>query len=34
VQEALNDSRSDIPHRRVEAHFTKRRADALHRRTA
>jgi DNA-damage-inducible protein J len=34
VQEALNDSRPDIPHERVEAHFAKRRADAPRRRTA
>ncbi len=34
VQEALNDSRPDIPHQRVKVHFAKRRADALHRRTA
>lgn len=34
VQEALDDSRPDVSHKRVEAHFAKRRADALRRRTA
>jgi DNA-damage-inducible protein J len=29
VQEALNDSRPAIPHKKVEAHFAKRRAAAL-----
>ena len=29
VQEALNDPRPAIPHKKVEAHFTKRRAAAL-----
>jgi DNA-damage-inducible protein J len=29
VQEALNDPRPAIPHKRVEAHFAKRRAAAL-----
>ena len=28
VQEALNDARPGIPHEKVEAHFTKRRAAA------
>jgi DNA-damage-inducible protein J len=28
VQEALNDPRPAIPHRKVEAHFAKRRAAA------
>jgi DNA-damage-inducible protein J len=29
VQEALNDRRPAIPHKKVEAHFAKRRAAAL-----
>jgi hypothetical protein len=29
VQEALNDPRPGIPHKKVEAHFAKRRATAL-----
>jgi DNA-damage-inducible protein J len=29
VQEALNDPRPAIPHKKVEAHFVKRRAAAL-----
>jgi DNA-damage-inducible protein J len=29
VQEALDDSRPAIPHKKVEAHFAKRRARAL-----
>ena len=29
VQEALNDPRPAIPHKKVEAHFAKRRAAAL-----
>ncbi len=29
VQEALDDPRPDIPHKKVEAHFAKRRAAAL-----
>ncbi|WP_416391853.1 hypothetical protein [Alloalcanivorax xenomutans] len=29
VQEALDDPRPAIPHDQVEAHFAKRRADAL-----
>lgn len=29
VQEALDDSRPAIPHKKVEAHFAKRRAKAL-----
>jgi DNA-damage-inducible protein J len=29
VQEALNDPRPGIPHKKVEAHFAKRRAAAL-----
>jgi DNA-damage-inducible protein J len=29
VQEALNDTRPAIPHKKVEAHFAKRRAAAL-----
>jgi|ERR1035438_1870970 DNA-damage-inducible protein J len=29
VQEALNDPRPGIPHKKVEAHFAKRRASAL-----
>jgi DNA-damage-inducible protein J len=29
VQEALSDPRSAIPHKKVEAHFAKRRAAAL-----
>jgi DNA-damage-inducible protein J len=28
VQEALNDTRPALPHKKVEAHFTKRRAAA------
>jgi DNA-damage-inducible protein J len=31
VQEALKDPRPAIPHKKVEAHFAKRRAAALHR---
>jgi DNA-damage-inducible protein J len=31
VQEALNDPRPAIPHKKVEAHFAKRRAAALRR---
>jgi hypothetical protein len=30
VQEALSDPRPAIPHRKVEAHFAKRRTAALH----
>jgi len=33
VQEALNDTRSAIPHDDVEAHFAKRRAAALRKAT-
>ena len=33
VQEALNDPRPAIPHKRVEAHFAKRRAAALRRKS-
>ena len=29
VQEALDDPRPGIPHKKVESHFTKRRANAL-----
>jgi DNA-damage-inducible protein J len=29
VREALNDPRPTIPHKKVEAHFAKRRAAAL-----
>ena len=29
VQEALDDPRPSIPHKKVEAHFAKRRANAL-----
>jgi DNA-damage-inducible protein J len=29
VREALNDPRPTIPHKKVEAHFVKRRAAAL-----
>jgi len=29
VQEALSDPRPDIPHKKVEDHFSKRRAAAL-----
>ncbi|MGH9493961.1 MAG: hypothetical protein ACRD3B_03105 [Candidatus Sulfotelmatobacter sp.] len=29
VQEALNDPRFGIPHKKVEAHFAKRKAEAL-----
>jgi DNA-damage-inducible protein J len=31
VQEALRDPRPGIPHKKVEAHFAKRRANALRR---
>ena len=34
VQEALDDPRPDIPHEQVEAHFAKRRAAALRKKTA
>jgi DNA-damage-inducible protein J len=34
VQEALDDSRPDIPHAQVEAHFAKRRAAALRKKRA
>jgi DNA-damage-inducible protein J len=33
VQEALDDPRPDIPSRQVEAHFAKRRAAALRKKT-
>jgi DNA-damage-inducible protein J len=33
VQEALDDPRLDIPSRQVEAHFAKRRAAALRKKT-
>jgi DNA-damage-inducible protein J len=33
VQEALDDPRPDIPHAQVEAHFAKRRAAALRKKT-
>ena len=34
VQEALDDPRPDISHEQVEAHFAKRRAAALRKKTA
>ena len=34
VQEALDDPRPDIPNQQVEAHFAKRRAMALRKKTA